>query len=102
MRSVALIIVMILYATVLNGVIPDPLGHILVASFIHVAAAITIARIMVPETGEETAGSLIPPRAASSSMDAIVKGTTDGLYLLLNIVAMGDQRDCSCCPFRFR
>src|SRR4051794_5222308 len=29
--------VMILYATVLNGVIPDPLGHILVASFIHVA-----------------------------------------------------------------
>ena len=35
--------VMILYATVLNGVIPDPLGHILVASFIHVAAAITIA-----------------------------------------------------------
>jgi len=80
--------VMILYATVLNGVIPDPLGHILVASFIHVAAAITIARIMVPETGEETAGSLIPPRAASSSMDAIVKGTTDGLYLLLNIVAM--------------
>jgi len=80
--------VMILYATILNGVIPDPLGHILVASFIHVAAAITIARIMVPETGEETAGSLIPPRAASSSMDAIVKGTTDGLYLLLNIVAM--------------
>src|SRR5215813_10997211 len=49
--------VMILYATVLNGVIPDALGHILVASFIHVAAALTIARIMVPETGSETAGS---------------------------------------------
>src|SRR5438552_6090818 len=80
--------VMILYATVLNGVIPDPLGHILTASFIHVAAAITIARIMVPETGEETAGSFAPPRSATSSMDAIVKGTTDGLYLLLNIIAM--------------
>jgi concentrative nucleoside transporter, CNT family len=80
--------VMILYATILNGVIADPLGHLLVASFIHVAAAITIARIMVPETGVETAGTLIPPRSANSSMDAIVKGTTDGLYLLLNIVAM--------------
>src|SRR6516162_339161 len=80
--------VMILYATVLNGVIPDPLGHILVASFIHVAAAITIARIMVPETGEETAGSSIPARGATSSMDAIVKGTMDGLNLLLNIIAM--------------
>jgi len=80
--------VMILYATILNGVIPDPLGHILVASFIHVAAAITIARILVPETGEETAGALIPQRMATSSMDAIVKGTLDGLHLLLNIVAM--------------
>src|SRR6185369_8354490 len=52
--------VMILYATVLNGVIPDALGHILVASFIHVAAAITIARMLVPETAEETAGKLMP------------------------------------------
>ncbi len=80
--------VMILYATILKGVIPDPLGHILVASFIHVAAAVTIARIMVPETGEETSGSLIPQRSATSSMDAVVKGTMDGLHLLLNIIAM--------------
>src|SRR5512142_880228 len=80
--------VMILYATFLNGVIPDPLGHILIASFIHVAPAITIARTMVPETGEETAGSFLPPRTATSSMDAVVQGTMDGLHLLLNIVAM--------------
>jgi CNT family concentrative nucleoside transporter len=80
--------VMILYATFLNGVIPDPLGHILIASFIHVAAAITIARIMVPETREETSGSFIPQKTASSSMDAIVKGTMDGLHLLLSIIAM--------------
>jgi CNT family concentrative nucleoside transporter len=80
--------VMILYASFLNNVIPDPLGHLLIASFIHVAAAITIARIMVPETGEETAGSFLPQKSATSSMDAIVKGTMDGLHLLLNIIAM--------------
>jgi CNT family concentrative nucleoside transporter len=80
--------VMVLYATFLTGVIPDPLGHILIASFIHVAAAITIARIMLPETGEETSGQLAPKRTATSSMDAVVKGTMDGLHLLLNIVAM--------------
>jgi CNT family concentrative nucleoside transporter len=80
--------VMILYATILKGVILDPLGHILIASFIHVASAITIARIMIPETGEETSGSLIPQPTATSSMDAVVKGTMDGLHLLLNIVAM--------------
>jgi CNT family concentrative nucleoside transporter len=80
--------VMILYATFLQGVIPDPLGHILIASFIHVAAAITIARIMVPETREETSGSFAPSRTATSSMDAVVKGTMDALHLLLNIIAM--------------
>ncbi len=80
--------VMILYATFLNNVIPDPLGQILIASFIHVAAAITVARIMVPETGAETSGTFIPPRTATSSMDAVVKGTMDGLHLLLNIIAM--------------
>jgi CNT family concentrative nucleoside transporter len=80
--------VMVLYATILKGVIPDPIGHILVASFIHVAAAITVARIMVPETGEETSGSFVPQQNATSSMDAVVKGTMDGLHLLLNIVAM--------------
>jgi len=80
--------VMILYATILTPVIPDALGHILVASFIHVAAAITISRIMVPDTGQETAGSLLPQRTSTSSMDAVVKGTMDGLSLLLNIIAM--------------
>jgi CNT family concentrative nucleoside transporter len=80
--------VMILYATILKGVIPDPLGHILVASFIHVAAAVTIARVVIPEKGEETAGGLIPQQTAKSSMDAVVKGTFDGLHLLLNIIAM--------------
>lgn len=80
--------VMVLYATFLTGVITNPLGHLLIASFIHVAAAITIARIMVPETGEETAGSLMPRQTATGAMDAVVKGTTDGLHLLLNIIAM--------------
>ena len=41
--------VMILYATVLNGVIPDPLGHILVASFIHVAGDAASAAGVLPK-----------------------------------------------------
>ncbi|MBF0505637.1 MAG: nucleoside:proton symporter [Nitrospirae bacterium] len=80
--------VMVLYSTILKGVIPDPLGNILTASLIHVAAAITIARIMVPETGIQTSGSLVPRPTSTSAMDAIVKGTIDALQLLLNIIAM--------------
>jgi concentrative nucleoside transporter, CNT family len=80
--------VMVLYATILKGVIQDPIGHILVASLIHIPAALTIARIMVPETGNQTTGALAPESAACSAMDALAKGTQDAISLLINIIAM--------------
>ena len=80
--------VMVLYSTILKGIIPDPLGHILIASLIHIPAAITVSRIMIPETVPQTAGMLAPQQTAKSPMDAITKGTLDGLTLLINIVAM--------------
>ena len=80
--------VMVLYASILNGVIPNAMAHILIASIISAPAAITVSAIMVPETGERTAGEIVPPRQADSSMDAVTKGTLDGLSLLLNIIAM--------------
>jgi CNT family concentrative nucleoside transporter len=80
--------VMVLYSTLLKGIIPDPIGHILIASLIHIPAALTVARIMIPETGEQTAGILAPERTSQSSMDAVTKGTLDALTLLINIIAM--------------
>jgi CNT family concentrative nucleoside transporter len=72
----------------LGPVIPEAMGHILSASIISAPAAILIAAVMVPPRGEPTSGKLLPPQAATSSMDAITRGTIDGLALLLNIVAM--------------
>jgi CNT family concentrative nucleoside transporter len=82
--------VLVLYATILGSVIPDAVGHILVASVLGAPAAILISQIMVPETEERrTAATLVEPEpVAASTMDAIVKGTGAGLELLLNIVAM--------------
>jgi CNT family concentrative nucleoside transporter len=80
--------VLALYAAILGGVIPDAIGHILTASLISAPAAITVAKLMVPETEEVTAGDLTPPQHYSSSMDAVTKGTVDGITLLLNIVAL--------------
>jgi CNT family concentrative nucleoside transporter len=80
--------VMVLYASILSDKIPDVMGHILTASIISVPAAVTIAKIMVPETGELTTGKLTAPEQASSSMDAITKGTLQGVELLINIIAM--------------
>lgn len=80
--------VMVLYASILSSVIPDIMGHILTASIISVPAGIMISKIMVPETGELTSGELTPPEEALSAMDAVTKGTIQGVYLLINIVAM--------------
>jgi CNT family concentrative nucleoside transporter len=80
--------VMVLYASILSKVIPDIMGHILTASIISVPAAITISKIMIPETGKGTAGELTPPEPALSAMDAITKGTVQGIRLLINIIAM--------------
>lgn len=79
---------LMLYATVLQGVIPDALGHILTASIIHAPAALVLAAIMVPETEPQTLGKEMTPSRATSAMDALAKGTWDGLQLLFNIVAM--------------
>lgn len=80
--------VMVIYASILGPVIPDALGHILIASIISAPAAIVVSVLMVPITGAPTSGQLVPAQHASSSMDAITKGTLDGLALLLNIVAL--------------
>lgn len=80
--------VMVLYATILNTIIPDAMGHILTASIISAPAAIIISQVMVPETGTQTSGQLVPPQTASSSVDAITRGTLDGISLLINIIAM--------------
>ncbi len=80
--------VMALYASFIRGIIPNGMGHILTASVISVPAAITIAKIMVPETAPQTAGTFSPPQNAKNTMDAITQGTIQGVELLINIVAM--------------
>ncbi|MDH3346704.1 MAG: nucleoside:proton symporter, partial [Desulfobulbaceae bacterium] len=80
--------VMVLYASVLNGVVPDAMGHILTASIISAPAAVMLAGIMVPPQGTTTSGDFCPPFQAKSTMDAITRGTTEGVALLINIIAM--------------
>jgi len=79
---------MVLYAGILGPVIPDALGHILLSSIISAPAAVVIAVLMVPPSGTPTSASLTPAQPATSSMDAITRGTFDGLSLLLNVVAL--------------
>jgi CNT family concentrative nucleoside transporter len=82
--------VLVLYATLLAPLIPDASAHFVIASVLGAPAAILISLIMVPETSDSHTDGLLdnPDATASSTMDAIVKGTTSGLELLLNVIAM--------------
>lgn len=80
--------ILAIYATILQGAIPDALTHILTASIISIPGAITISRLMIPHEKKDTSGEMVMPYKFSSTMDAISKGTSDGLGLFLNIIAM--------------
>ena len=77
-----------LYAAVLTPVLPDAIGHILTASLISAPAAIMLALILVPPERNAAEGVPVIDKIDSNIMDAITRGTLDGLRLLANIVAM--------------
>jgi concentrative nucleoside transporter, CNT family len=80
--------VMVIYATFLGPVIPNALGNILIASVISTPAALAIAALMVPFAPSEEEARIVLPHAPVSSLDAIVKGTADGIPVLAGIIAV--------------
>jgi concentrative nucleoside transporter, CNT family len=81
--------VMVLYASLLGPVIPNALGNILIASMLSTPAALAVAALMVPFQPDPVRAATLeigdPP---ASAMDAVAKGTRDGVVFLANIVAM--------------
>lgn len=81
---------MVAYATILGPVLPNAAGHVLVASIVSAPAGILLARILVPEMpGEGGANAdYSSDLKYDSAVDAISKGTADGLMVVLNISAI--------------
>lgn len=80
---------LVLYATMLAPIVPNAAGHLITSSVITAPAAIMVAALMVPPSARPQDQTLSVPRSeAENSMDAITRGTTNGITLLLNIVAM--------------
>lgn len=79
--------VLVLFATILNPVIPGALGHIIVASLLSLPASIVLSKVMIPGT-ETTPASVGLGRLYRSSMDAVATGAEDGMKIYLNIIAM--------------
>ncbi len=85
------------FATIAGGVLAlyvsfgMDAGHLLAASVISAPAALLIAKVMVPETGEpKTLGSVnfLVERKTSNVIDAAAVGATDGMKLAINVAAM--------------
>ena len=81
--------VLVLYAQFLRNAVPDAAGHLIIASVLGAPIAVMIGQIMVPDERDTRTNSIeVTEPVADSSMDAIAKGTTAGLALLLNMIAM--------------
>lgn len=83
--------ILVLYATTLRAVVPDATGHMIAASLISLPAALLVARLMVPGTPEESATEVdgeASDLGYASSIDAVIKGTMDGMQLFLAVIAV--------------
>ena len=81
---------MVAYAAILGPVLTHAAGHVLVASIVSAPAGVLLARIMIPETAGQGGHAVDYDSALKydSAIDAIVKGTADGLMVVLNISAV--------------
>ena len=82
--------VMALYASILSSVVPGAAGHLLAASLINVPGALMLARLAVPAdfTGGPMSTDIKLEDASESSVDAITKGTSEGIMLVAGVAAM--------------
>jgi CNT family concentrative nucleoside transporter len=81
---------MVAYATILKDVLPNAASHVLTASIVSAPAGVLLARILVPRDPATEVPQDLDPAATKtyeSSVDALIKGTSDGLQIVLNIAA---------------
>lgn len=80
--------VMVIYASFLAPLVPNALGNILIASIISTPAGLAIAALMVPFDSSEGEGRLAVEDQTHGALDAVVKGTLDGVPILASILAV--------------
>jgi CNT family concentrative nucleoside transporter len=81
--------VMIIYASFLSPFVPNALANILIASIISTPAGLAVAALMVPfAPSDRPEAKLVIEDPPHSSLDALVKGTIDGIPILAAIIAV--------------
>lgn len=79
------------YVMLLRDSLPSIAGHLVVASILSAPAALAMAKVIVPETEQSrTAGDVKVEfqKTSANFIEAAATGASDGMKLLLNVVAM--------------
>jgi len=80
--------ILVLYASTLSKTVPNAVGHMISASLISLPAAILVARLMVPGDGKTEASGEQPGLKYDGSIDAIVRGTMEGVQVFLAVIGI--------------
>ena len=82
--------ILVLYSQTLEKTVPGAVGHMISASLISLPAAVLLARLMVPgDAGDDTQVAAADTSLKyESSIDAIVRGTMDGVQLFLAVIGV--------------
>lgn len=79
---------MVAYVLILQGVLPNAAGHVLVASIMSAPAGVLLARVMIPEEkGAAKSRDYTSDLKYGSTMDALARGVHDGTMVVVNVAA---------------
>ncbi len=78
---------MVVYSTLLAQQFSNLPTQLMTKSLMSIPASILFAHIMLPDD-HASSGPTEPTRPYTSTMDAITRGTTDGLHIWLNVIAI--------------
>jgi CNT family concentrative nucleoside transporter len=79
------------YTLMLRDVVPNVAGHLLAATLLQTPAAILLAKIMVPETGEPVTKDsmhVVVEKTDVNVIEAAANGASQGVSLALNVAGM--------------
>lgn len=79
--------VMVLYASVVEPVLPGALAHILVASVISVPAALMYAHMMIPTGASDDEEAVEVGSQDHDTLGALMRGTREGTTMVIDIAA---------------
>ena len=79
--------VMVLYASIVEPVLPGALSAILVASLISVPAALTISHLMFPTALASDTTAIHIEVETQSWIEALMKGTAEGTKMVIDVAA---------------